>query len=124
MINHNFNVRVITHYVEQQSDPSENRYVFSYTITIENNGKNSAQLLRRKWLITDANAKKIIIEGDGVVGEQPIIHSNDEYTYTSGAMLDTEVGVMEGFYTMRWDDGEEFEIEIKPFLLSQPNILH
>ncbi len=124
MINHNFNVRAITHYVEQQSDPTESRYVFSYTITIENNGKNSAQLLRRKWLITDANAKKIIIEGDGVVGKQPIIKPNEEFIYTSGAMLDTEVGVMEGFYTMRWDDGEEFEIEIKPFLLSQPNILH
>lgn len=124
MINNNFTVRVLTHYVEEQSEPDKKRYVFSYTITIENNGDRHAQLLRRKWLVTDANGKKLVIEGEGVVGEQPLIESGDEYTYTSGTVLETPVGVMQGFYTMIDVDEKEFDIEVSPFRLALPNILH
>ncbi|EOD81021.1 magnesium transporter ApaG [Grimontia sp. AD028] len=124
MINNNFTVRVLTHYVEEQSEPDKKRYVFSYTITIENNGDRHAQLLRRKWLVTDANGKKLVIEGEGVVGEQPLIEAGDEYTYTSGTVLETPVGVMQGFYTMIDVDEKEFDIEVSPFRLALPNILH
>lgn len=124
MINNNFSVRVVTHFVEEQSEPDNQRYVFSYTITIENLGEEQAQLLRRKWLVTDANGKKLVIEGEGVVGEQPVIKAGDEYTYTSGTVLETPVGVMQGFYTMVDADDNEFDIEVSPFRLAIPNILH
>lgn len=123
-INHKFSVRVLTHYVEDQSEPDNNRYVFSYTVTIENLGKHPAQLLRRKWLITDANGKKLVIEGEGVVGEQPHIDGGNEYTYTSGTIIETPVGVMQGFYTMQDSEEQHFEVEIQPFRLALPNILH
>ncbi|KXF80296.1 Co2+/Mg2+ efflux protein ApaG [Enterovibrio coralii] len=124
MVNNNFTVRVLTHYVAEQSEPDKKRYVFSYTITIENNGDREAQLLRRKWLVTDANGKKLVIEGEGVVGEQPLIESGEEYTYTSGTVLETPVGVMQGFYTMLGPIEKEFDIEVTPFRLAMPNILH
>ncbi|MFD2176448.1 Co2+/Mg2+ efflux protein ApaG [Veronia pacifica] len=124
MVKAHFTVRVVTHYVEEQSEPDKQRYVFSYTITIENNGDIDAQLRRRKWLITDANGKKLVIEGEGVVGEQPIIVAGDQYTYTSGTVLETPVGVMQGTYGMQTIDDDEFEVEISPFRLAMPNILH
>ncbi|WP_407332078.1 Co2+/Mg2+ efflux protein ApaG [Enterovibrio sp. 27052020O] len=124
MVNHKFMVRVVTHYVEEQSEPDNKRYVFSYTITIENNGDHDAQLLRRKWLVTDANGKKLVIEGDGVVGEQPLIEAGEQYTYTSGTVIETPVGVMQGFYSMIDMDDKEFDIEVMPFRLALPNILH
>lgn len=124
MKNQHFTVRALTQYVEEQSEPDKKRYVFSYTITIENNGEQHAQLLRRKWLVTDANGKKLVIEGEGVVGEQPIIESGEAYTYTSGTVLETPVGVMQGHYTMIDVDEQEFDIEIPPFRLALPNILH
>ncbi|MEZ8141422.1 Co2+/Mg2+ efflux protein ApaG [Enterovibrio norvegicus FF-33] len=124
MVNHKFMVRVVTHFVEEQSDPDNKRYVFSYTITIENNGDHDAQLLRRKWLVTDANGKKLVIEGDGVVGEQPLIEAGEQYTYTSGTVIETPVGAMQGFYSMVDMDDKEFDIEVMPFRLALPNILH
>ncbi|NAW65473.1 Co2+/Mg2+ efflux protein ApaG [Photobacterium halotolerans] len=116
--------RVITHYIDDQSEPEQNRYVFSYTITICNLGQGNAQLLRRRWLITDANGKKLVVEGEGVVGEQPTIAPNDEYTYTSGTIIETPLGVMEGHYVMVDDHGNEFNADIVPFRLAIPNILH
>lgn len=124
MINHRFLIRVVTHYVEEQSDPDKKQYVFSYTVTIENNGKEDAQLLRRKWLISDANGKKLVIQGDGVVGEQPLIKAGEQYTYTSGTMIETPVAVMQGFYTMQDPQQKEFDLEITPFRFALPNILH
>lgn len=115
---------VVTHYLEDQSQPEQQRYVFSYTITIQNLGQGSAHLLQRYWLITDANDKKLVIEGQGVVGKQPHINANDEFTYTSGAIIETPVGVMQGQYTMKDDNGNLFKIEIAPFRLAIPNILH
>lgn len=116
--------RVVTHYVEDQSEPENQRYVFSYTITIANLGSGEATLLSRRWLITDANGKKLVIEGEGVVGEQPTIPANDEYTYTSGTVIETPLGVMQGYYVMANENGDEFQAEVSPFRLSIPNILH
>ncbi len=125
MVNYQFLIRVATHYVAEQSDPSLQRYVFSYTITIENNSQDEVQLLRRRWLITDANGKELHVEGEGVIGEQPIIASGKQYTYTSGTLIETPIGVMEGAYTfIDTSNNDEFEIEIKPFRLCQPNLLH
>ena len=124
MLNHHFLIRVVTHYVDEQSNPDKNQFVFSYTVTIENNGKEDAQLLRRKWLITDSNGKKLVIEGDGVVGEQPFILANGEYIYTSGTLIETPVGVMQGIYTMQDEQENKFEVEVAPFRFALPHILH
>ena len=115
---------VVSHYLAEQSQPELQRYVFSYTITIKNLGRGSALLLKRYWLITDANAKKLVIEGEGVVGQKPHINANDEFTYTSGTVIETPVGVMQGQYTMEDDTGNVFKVEIAPFRLAMPNILH
>ena len=104
------NIDVDAKYLENQSDPDGNRYVFSYTITISNNGSDPVQLMSRHWVITDANAKVQEVIGDGVVGQQPIIAGGDSFQYTSGAVLDTAVGIMEGKYHMILDNGEKFEV--------------
>jgi ApaG protein len=117
-------VQVYTKYIEEQSQPEHQRYVFAYVITIKNLSSQSVQLLSRRWLITDANGKQISVEGEGVVGEQPLIPANDEYTYTSGTAVETPVGVMQGHYIMLDQDGEEFSVAIDPFRLSVPNILN
>ncbi len=120
----NIQIHVVTHFVEEQSDPENERYVFSYTITISNLGTASAQLLRRQWLITDANGKKMSVEGEGVVGEQPHLSPGSQYSYTSGTVIETPMGVMQGRYTMVDEAGREFETEISPFRLAIPNIIH
>ncbi|WBA08375.1 Co2+/Mg2+ efflux protein ApaG [Salinivibrio kushneri] len=119
-----FEIHVATQYVEDQSEPDNERFVFSYTVTIENRGDTPAQLMRRKWLITDANGKELEIEGEGVVGEQPKIAAGEKYTYTSGTIIETPVGVMQGFYTMQDQDDQSFKVDIAPFRLALPNILH
>lgn len=119
-----FEVHVATQYVEDQSEPDHERFVFSYTVTIKNVGDAPAQLMRRKWLITDANGKELEIEGEGVVGEQPKIAAGEKYTYTSGTIIETPVGVMQGFYTMQDQDAQSFKVNIAPFRLALPNILH
>lgn len=116
--------RVVTHYLEEQSEPENQRYVFSYTITICNLGSGPAQLLNRHWQITDANGKTLIVDGEGVVGEQPNIAAHEEYTYTSGTIIETPLGVMQGHYVMVNEQGEHFKADIAPFRLSVPNILH
>ena len=122
-----------TSYIAQQSDPSNKRYVFSYTITISNNSDQCYQLLSRHWLIQDANQKIEEVYGEGVIGEQPVIKSGESYSYTSGAILETEIGTMEGkyFMTQNYDNeiqidkkSNTFEISIPKFLLSVPRILH
>ena len=97
-------ITVDANYIENQSDPDANRFVFSYTITISNNGSIPVQLMSRHWVITDANARIQEVIGDGVVGQQPVISSGERFKYTSGAVLDTAVGVMEGKYHMVLDD--------------------
>ncbi len=121
---YNTQVEVETNYVEEQSDPSVNRYVFSYTITIRNEGQLAAKLLTRHWVITDAEGNVQEVQGDGVVGEQPHLKPGDGFRYTSGAILETPVGSMQGTYQMIADDGVEFIADILPFTLSMPNTIH
>lgn len=117
-------VQVHTKYIPEQSNPEHQRYVFAYLITIKNLSTETVQLISRRWLITDSNGKQMTVEGDGVVGEQPYIAGNDEYTYSSGTALETPVGVMQGHYVMHNQDGEEFIADIEPFRLAVPNVLN
>ena len=121
---HSIRVDVETAYLSEQSDPGEQRYVFSYTITIRNEGKRPAKLLTRHWLITDANGKTQEVRGEGVVGEQPHLKPGQGFRYSSGAVLETPVGAMQGSYQMLADDGEHFDAPIAPFRLAIPGLLH
>jgi ApaG protein len=120
---HKIRVDVETNYVEEQSDPRERRYVFAYTITLRNEGQVSAKLLSRHWIITDANGKVQEARGDGVVGEQPYLKPGQGFRYSSGTMIETPVGAMQGTYQMVADDGERFDAPIAPFRLAMPGIL-
>ena len=117
-------VEVETTYIQDQSAPDDNRYVFAYTITITNQGSIAAQLLNRHWIITDANNKVQEVRGEGVIGEQPYLQPGDSFRYTSAAMIETPVGCMQGEYQMIADDGFEFDAEIPAFNLATPNTLH
>jgi ApaG protein len=116
-------VHVETTYMPQQSVPAQ-RYVYAYTITIANKGEHAAQLISRHWRITDANEKLQEVRGMGVVGEQPHLAPGQSYTYTSGVILETETGIMEGTYQMRTDDGELFDAIIPTFALVPPHAVH
>jgi ApaG protein len=117
-------VEVETLYVEEQSLPEQDHYVFAYTITIYNDGSVPARLLNRHWIITDANNKVQEVKGEGVVGEHPYLKPGEHYRYTSGTMLETPVGTMRGSYQMIADDGVEFDANIPSFTLSMPRTLH
>jgi len=121
---HEIEITVETAYIPEQSIPDDNRFVFAYTITITNTGDLASKLLRRNWLITDANNKVQEVHGDGVVGEQPYLHPGESFRYTSGTILETPVGCMEGSYELITDDGAEFDAPIPIFRLSMPNTLH
>lgn len=121
---YNIKVNVETQYIEEQSHPDQERYVFAYTITIENCGKLPAQLLRRHWVITDANNRTQEVKGEGVIGEQPHLKPGENFRYTSGTMLETPVGSMRGSYQMVADDGVEFDADIPAFTLAIPRTLH
>jgi ApaG protein len=120
---HKIRVDVETNYVEEQSDPRERRFVFAYTITLRNEGQVPAKLLSRHWIITDANGKVQEARGDGVVGEQPRLKPGQGFRYSSGTMIETPVGAMQGTYQMVADDGERFDAPIAPFRLAMPGIL-
>lgn len=117
-------IQVSTNYVDEQSDPDQDRYVFSYTITISNEGDIPAQLISRHWVITDANGKVQEVSGDGVVGEQPHLEPGEMFRYSSGAVLDTPVGAMQGLYRMQTDSGIKFDAPIAPFTLAVPGVLN
>jgi ApaG protein len=121
---HAFVIDIATRYLDEQSEPARGRFVFAYTIQIRNSGKVPARLLSRRWLITDANDKVQEVEGDGVVGEQPWLRPGEGFEYTSGAVLETELGTMEGSYTMVADDGTRFDVPIPAFTLTVPRTLH
>jgi ApaG protein len=120
---HRITVDVQTSYLSEQSDPDEPRFVFSYTITIRNDGEYPARLMRRHWLITDANGKVQEVRGDGVVGEQPHLKPGQGFRYSSAAIIETPVGVMQGSYQMIADDGHAFDAPIAPFRLAMPGVL-
>jgi ApaG protein len=117
-------VAATPYFLAEQSAPENDRYVFAYTISISNAGEIPAKLLSRQWLITDANGKIQEVRGEGVIGEQPYLRPGETFTYTSGAMIETAVGTMEGIYTMRSDDGNHFDAQIPRFTLSIPRTLH
>ena len=119
-----FGISVDTCFLDDQSAPEEQRYVFAYTIHIRNEGKVPARLLGRHWLITDGNGKVQEVVGEGVVGEQPWLRPGEDFEYTSGAVLETDIGTMRGSYDMLADDGTRFAAPIPAFTLSIPRTLH
>ena len=123
-MNNSIRVLVETSYLPDQSDPVERRFVFSYTITIRNEGQVPARLLTRHWIITDANGHVKETRGDGVVGEQPYLKPGQGFRYSSGAVIETPVGTMQGSYQMVADDGQQFDAPIAPFRLAIPGVLH
>ncbi len=121
---HDIRVDVETAFIPEQSDTDANRYVFSYTITIRNQGSLPARLLNRHWIITDANGRVEEVRGPGVVGEKPYLKPGQYYRYSSGAVLETPVGAMEGDYEMLDDEGERFLAPIPAFSLRTPNTVN
>ena len=121
--NSRIGINVSTNYIPEQSSPENNHYVFSYTITIKNHGKISTKLISRHWIITDSNAKIQEVFGDGVIGKQPELNFGDQFCYTSGVVIETPVGSMEGKYFMESKNGN-FEALIPPFTLAIPEILN
>ena len=117
-------IEVDARYVAEQSKPEANRYVFAYAITLRNLGVMPVRLQTRHWVITDANGKVEEVRGEGVVGEQPRLQPGESYSYTSGAILETQVGTMRGTYLFHADDGTDFEAPIPEFVLSVPRTLH
>ena len=125
-MNHNqpIIINVKTAYLGEQSQPENRRFAFAYTITITNNSTIATRLLSRHWIITDANNVVQEVKGKGVIGQQPRILPGDSYTYSSGAILETQVGTMEGNYKMRTDVGDIFNVSIPIFSLTRPYALH
>ncbi len=121
---HHIEIQVDTRYLEARSDPDQDRYAFAYTVTLTNRGRQGARLLSRHWVIRDAHNRAREVFGEGVVGETPYLAPGKSYRYSSGAVLETELGTMEGEYQMVADDGEPFEAEIPRFTLSIPRTLH
>jgi ApaG protein len=121
---HAIDVDVRSRFLPEQSMPEDGRFVFAYTIRIRNTGSVPARLISRHWLITDGNGKVEEVRGEGVVGEQPWLRPGEDFEYTSGAMLETGSGMMQGSYQMLADDGTRFEADIAPFVLSMPRTLH
>ena len=117
-------IEVATSYIDDQSEPDSDRYVFAYTITISNSGAVAAKLISRHWIITDANGKVQEVNGDGVVGEQPHLNPGEAFEYSSGAVLETPVGAMQGLYRMEADNGLSFDAMIAPFTLAVPGLLN
>jgi len=117
-------VQAVSHYLPEQSDEADGRYVFAYTITITNTGEATAQLISRHWIITDANEQVQEVRGMGVVGEQPTLEPGQSYQYSSGSAIATPVGTMRGSYLMVGLDGTRFVAEIPTFVLSVPRVLH
>jgi ApaG protein len=117
-------IDVDTRYLDDQSEPEQDRYVFAYTIHIRNTGSVPARLLGRHWFITDANGNVQEVTGEGVVGEQPWLRPGEDFSYTSGAVLETHLGTMHGSYEMLADDGTRFDAPIPRFTLSVPRTLH
>jgi ApaG protein len=117
-------IEVETRYVERESDPAQQRFVFAYTITITNDSDSAAQLLNRHWWVTDGNGDVKEVQGSGVVGKQPRIVPSQAFRYTSAAILPTPVGSMHGAYEFQRDDGELFEVPIPAFAFVLPTMVH
>ncbi len=117
-------IHVEPHFLADQSDPEAQRYVFAYTVEITNRGSDSVKLLNRRWQITDDNNKVEEVVGEGVVGQQPEIAPGTSFHYTSGAVIETEFGTMQGSYELVDSQGQRFKAPIPPFLLARPYSVH
>jgi ApaG protein len=117
-------VSVTTQFLAEQSLPEQNRFAFSYTVTISNNGQLPAKLVSRHWVITDGDGRVQEVRGPGVIGQQPLIAPSQQHTYSSGTVLTTRVGNMQGSFQMLADDGKRFDAMIAPFRLAMPGALH
>ena len=122
--NYAISVDVQPAYIAEQSDPNNNQYVFSYTVTIKNTGNIPAKLITRHWIITDGDGETQEVKGEGVVGEKPYLKPGEDFCYTSGTMMKTPIGTMHGSYQLIADDGVSFDAEIPSFSLNVPNMLH
>ncbi len=121
---YNIEVKVRTVYLPEQSDPGAERYVFAYTITINNMGSMASQLVSRHWIITSGDGSVHEVRGLGVVGEQPFLKPGESFEYTSGTAISSQAGSMKGSYQMVAEDGFHFSVEIPEFVLSVPRVLH
>ncbi|MEH6595163.1 MAG: Co2+/Mg2+ efflux protein ApaG [Colwellia polaris] len=117
-------VDVVTNFIAQQSIEADQQFVFSYTITVKNNSAETVQLLSRYWLISDANGETNTVAGEGVIGQQPYIKSGESFTYSSGCVLKSPLGNMQGHYQMQTHSAELIQVDIPPFRLAKPNILN
>ncbi|CAI3790077.1 Protein ApaG [Pseudomonas sp. MM227] len=117
-------VSVVTRFLAEQSQPEQQRFAFAYTVTVSNNGQIPARLLSRHWVITDGDGKVEEVRGAGVIGQQPLIAAGESHTYSSGTVMATTVGNMQGSYQMQAEDGKQFEAVIAPFRLAVPGALH
>ena len=117
-------VTVKTGYLREQSLPDRQRYAFSYHVSIRNLGQLAVQLRTRHWIITDSDGREEEVRGPGVVGEQPMLEPGASYEYSSGAVIRTQVGTMQGSYQMIASDGHLFDALIPQFTLSVPRVLH
>jgi ApaG protein len=120
-VTRNIRVAVRSFYLEDQSSPDDDHYVWAYHVEIENTGDDTVQLRTRYWRITDALGRVQEIHGPGVVGEQPVLEPGESFEYTSGTPLDTPSGIMVGSYQMQTENGERFEVEIPAFSLDSPH---
>lgn len=120
----NIKITVETSYLPEQSAPEEDQFVFVYYITMENLGQEALKLLNRHWIITDGNQKVLEVDGAGVVGQQPRISPGERYEYSSGTLIETPIGTMEGSYEMISDEGESYEAIIPRFHLKAPLMVH
>ena len=117
-------VSVTTRFLPEQSQPEQNRFAFSYNVSIHNRGELAAKLLSRHWLITNGDGHVQEVRGPGVVGQQPLIEPGATHAYSSGTVMSTQVGTMQGSYQMIAADGKKFEAIIAPFRLAVPGSLH
>lgn len=117
-------IRVQSAYVPERSSPDEQQWFFVYTVQIANEGNETAQLITRHWIITDANGRVEEVKGPGVVGKQPLLHPGESFEYTSACPLPTPFGTMHGTYQMVTPDGGSFDAEIAAFTLAEPHALH
>ena len=114
------NITVNPYYLDDQSEPEEQHFVWAYQVNIKNSGHSSIRLNHRNWLIIDANGKVMNVQGEGVVGEFPTIEPGETFEYTSGTPLKTNNGIMQGFYLVSQDNGEKLKIDIPTFSLDSP----
>ncbi|MCK5881056.1 MAG: Co2+/Mg2+ efflux protein ApaG [Sinobacterium sp.] len=117
-------ITVHTQFLEHESSAEKKRFVFAYTISIQNHSSKAVKLLTRYWKITDINNKVQEVEGEGVIGQKPRLEPGQEFEYTSGAVLETNAGTMEGHYQFISDDNDIFDAPIPIFSLIDPSQLH